>query len=84
MLKIILPLVSGCSTEVKPPPVRVTVPVGVPLEPVRVTATFSAEFSVRQLIAGVTVTVATALPVDNVQAFTTLATFRDPSPVARS
>ena len=62
----------------------VTVPVGVPDEPVTVPVTVRETFETMVLDAGTTVTVAVAVPVAAVQPFTTFATFSDPRPVARS
>jgi hypothetical protein len=57
----------------------------VPLEPLTVTGTLSDWFNGKLVCAGITVTVAVAVPVvAGVHAFTTLATFKEPSPVARS
>jgi hypothetical protein len=85
---------SASAVEVNVPAVRMTVPVGtiaVPVDVTRVlgpaTATVTGRISLTGTLVGtgVTVTVVAALPGDTAgHAFTTLATFSDPSPVASS
>src|SRR5208282_4949685 len=67
-----------------PPPTSAKLPVGVPLAPLTATVTVRLWPTVRLFVAGVTVTVAVALPVVDFHALTTLATFNGPSPVASS
>ena len=57
MLMVALPLVSVVADEVYPPPERMTLPVGVPLELLTATVTESGWPTVMLLAPGVTVTV---------------------------
>ena len=84
MVNVVLPAESVCDNDVYPPPDNVTDPVGVPLEPVTVTATLTLWFERMLLGVAVAATVAIAVPVAANHAFTTLATFSEPSPVASS
>jgi hypothetical protein len=83
-LSVVVPSAANvCVAELKESLFRKIVPVGVPPEPVTVTVT-AVPCSVEKLVGlAVTVTVAAAIPVA-VHAFTTLATFIDPRPVALS
>src|ERR1700722_12134446 len=65
-------------------PLSATLPVGVPLDPLTVTVTFTLWLAGKLLVAGVTVTVALAVPIVDLHALTTFAIFNEPSPVAAS
>src|SRR6185503_14626283 len=84
MLKIALPAVSVCAAGLYPPPVKLIVPVGVPLAPATTTTTLTLWFEMMLLGVGVTVIVLEVVPTDPLHPFTTFATFIDPRPVAAS
>lgn len=85
IIKVTLPLESACVDEAKDPLLRTTFPVGVALEPDNVTVTVVPSALVMLVGFADTATVAVAVPIGvAVQAFTTLATLREPKPVAPS
>ncbi len=84
-VKLALPVPSSVTfDEVYPPPLRLTVPVGVPLLPETVTLTVRLCAVVMELEDGVTVTVAAAVPTAADQYLIRLVASTLPIPVARS
>jgi hypothetical protein len=83
----VVPPERDCADDVYTPLESVTVPVGVvPPDGELATVTVTARLWLEAMLfcPGATLTVVLPAPTVAVQAFTTLATFSDPSPVARS